>query len=141
MNKSSRSKSGQLQASRLRPNHEPLYKRLPTHDEDGNFISDFMMLIPGLKHLPGSHLKGVMRRLENILGNHRDVVFVDLNAPLNLLWVSVKAREGVIQHLSSEIRRQIPEAKLVGHPMFVDSTPRRTSRLRASLRKLLPGRG
>ena len=136
MKKHPQSRSGPIQVSCLQPNHEPLYKRLPTHDEDGNFVSDFMMLIPGLKHLSAPQLKLIMRRLESILGNHRDVVFVDLNAPLSLLWVSVKAREGIIQELSAEIRLQIPEARLVGHPMFVSPAPRKTSRLGSTTKSI-----
>ena len=108
---------------RLESNREPLYKRLPTHDENGNFLSDFMMLIPGLKHRPERHFKSCLATLQAVLGGHKDVVFADLNAPLNLLWVSVKTRHGVINELAAEIRLRIPEAKLVGHPAFVKQKP------------------
>ncbi|NNC96606.1 MAG: hypothetical protein HKN88_00885, partial [Gammaproteobacteria bacterium] len=50
-----------------------------------------------------------------VLGGHKDVVFADLNTPLSLLWVSVRARHGVIEELVAEIRLRIPEARLVGH--------------------------
>lgn len=99
-------------------NHEPLYKRLPTHDENGQFLSDFMMLIPGLKRRSGQHLKARLETIHAVLGGHDDVVFADLNAPLNLLWVSVKTRQGLINELVAEIRLHIPEARLVGHPAF-----------------------
>ena len=97
-------------------NQEPLYKRLPKHDEDGRFLSDFMMLIPGLKHRTGQHLKIRLETIHAVLGGHDDVVFADLNAPLNLLWVSVRTRHGLINELVAEIRLHIPEARLVGHP-------------------------
>ena len=99
-------------------NCEPLYKRLPTHDENGQFLSDFMVLIPGLKHRTGQHLKMCLDTIHAVLVGHDDVVFADLNAPLNLLWVSVKTRHGLINELVAEIRLHIPEARLVGHTAF-----------------------
>lgn len=96
-------------------NREPLRNRLPTHDSDGRHLSDFMMLIPGLKHRSGPALQQLLGRLHAVLASHEDVVFADLNAPLSLLWVSVRTRHGVISDLSAAIRLQIPEARLVGH--------------------------
>lgn len=108
-------KPGLLRDSRLQANREPLYKRLPTHDEEGRFLSDFMMLIPGLRKLSAPHFETRLRFLHALLDDHDDVVFADLNTPLNLLWVSVRTRRGVISDLSAEIRKHFPEAKLVGH--------------------------
>ncbi len=99
----------------LEPNREPLYKRLPTHDENGKFLCDFMMLIPGLRNLSELNLNDRMAALHSLLGRHDDVVFADLNTPLNLLWVSVRARHGVIRELAAEIQLRVPEARLVGH--------------------------
>lgn len=107
----------------LEANHEPLYKRLPTHDENGKFLSDFMILIPGLKNLSQARFKRRLAALHSLLGGHDDVVFADLNTPLNLLWVSVKARHGVIRELAAEIRLCIPEARLVGHPVKDRQSP------------------
>jgi len=101
----------------LEPNHEPLYKRLPTHDENGKFLSDFMMLIPGLRNLSESRLNERLATLHSLLDGHDDVVFADLNTPLNLLWVSVRTRHRVIRELAAEIQLRIPEARLVGHPL------------------------
>jgi hypothetical protein len=111
-------KPGFPEHSSLEANHEPLYKRLPTHDEDGKFLSDFMMLIPGMRNLPAPHLKTRLAVLHELLGRQQDVVFADLNTPLNLLWVSVRARHGVISELAAEIRLRIPEARLVGHTVL-----------------------
>ena len=111
---------------RMRANREPLYKRLPSHDENGRYLSDFMMLIPGLRNLSGSGYEFRINALHEILDAHDAVVFADLNTPLNLLWVSVRTRNGVINDVAGEIRRRIPEAKLVGHtPLIGPEKPRR----------------
>lgn len=104
--------------SRFESNHEPLYKRLPTHDENGNYLGDFMLLIPGLRGLPAALFQSRLSLLHTLLEAHPDVVFADLNTPLNLLWVSVRARHGVITDVAGEIRRQLPEARLVGHTVL-----------------------
>ncbi len=114
------------QRSGLQANHEPLYKRLPSHDEDGKFLSDFMMLIPGLRNLSAPHFNSRLTVLHGLLETHRDVVFADLNTPLNLLWISVRARHGVISEVSAEIRMHIPEARLVGHTV-IDKPARSSS--------------
>ena len=108
-------KPGLPQDVEMTSNHEPLYKRLPTRDEEGNFLGDFMLLIPGLKNRSTMQIKSRLAIMQAVLGNHKDVVFADLNAPLNLLWISVRARHGIIDELVAEIRRHIPEASLVGH--------------------------
>lgn len=134
VNKSIQLKPELPQDSRLVSNHEPLYKRLPTHDENGNFLSDFMMLIPGLRNLSAAQLQTRLGLLHTLLETHQDVVFADLNTPLNLLWVSVRTRHGVIAELAAEIRRQIPQARLVGHPVAFGTTPRAAARGAEQLR-------
>ncbi len=126
--KNDRPKFSCIRTPGLQANHEPLYKRLPTHDEDGNYLGDFMMLIPGLKKLPAAHFEARLSLLHDLLGAHEDVVFADLNTPLNLLWVSVKARHGIINELAAEIRALIPEARLVGHLALGDSNPATATR-------------
>lgn len=117
--KNARDKFSCVQSPRLEANREPLYKRLPTHDENGNHLSDFMMLIPGLKQMSAPLFEARLALLHGLLGEHKDVVFVDLNTPLNLLWISVRARHGVISEIAAEIRRHIPEARLVGHTPLI----------------------
>jgi len=51
-----------------------------------------------------------------ILGQYKEVVFIDLNIPLNLLWVSVKHKPGLVLELSTYVKSRIPEAKLIGVP-------------------------
>ena len=95
--------------------HQPLYQRAPARDEDGRALGDFMVLIPGLRARPPHELNESIARLRAVLLHFREVVFVDLNLPLNLLWVSHTPRPGVILELFGALRAQLPEARLVGH--------------------------
>jgi hypothetical protein len=95
--------------------HQPLYQRAPARDESGRPVSDFMVLIPGLRERPQHEFAEMLLRLQAILATFREVMFVDLNVPLNLLWVSVRPRPGVILDLFGAVKFHIPEAKLVGH--------------------------
>ena len=92
---------------------EPLYRRVPTRDEEGKPLSDFMMLIPGLREWPRIKYNDTLAGIQAVLGGCREVVFADLNVPLNLLWVSVKARPGVIVEVVAGLQTRIPEAVLV----------------------------
>lgn len=96
--------------------NEPLHERVPTHDEEGNALGDFMMLFPGLRDLAEVKLRSKVDILAEILSQYREVVFVDLNVPLNLLWVSIKHKPGLVLELSTYVKLRIPEAKLVGVP-------------------------
>ena len=98
----------------LEPN-APLYERVPIRDESGRLLGDFMVLIPGLRERPGHELASTLARLQAMLASFSEVVFVDLNVPLNLLWVSVRPRPGVILELFRAVKLHLPEAKLVGH--------------------------
>lgn len=120
---------------RCESNREPLHKRLPGVDASGERPTDFMMLIPGLRNLAPALLDARLKLLQNLLQRHGGVLFVDLNLPLNLLWVSVSQRNGVINELSADIRRAIPEARLVGHPGLPLSAPRPRDRRPAALGK------
>lgn len=132
------------------PNREPLHKRLPTRDENGDFLSDFMMLFPGQRNLSAALLQSRLALLHGLLDAHPDVVFADMNTPLNLLWVSVRSRHGVISEVAAEIRRHLPEARLVGHtvlpgpdkpaPADASRARRWLSRARARLGLAGPGR-
>jgi len=96
--------------------NKPLHERVPTHDEEGKPLGDFMMLFPGLRDLAEAGLRQKVDILANILSQYKEVVFVDLNVPLNLLWVSIKHKPGLVLELSSYVKMHIPEAKLVGVP-------------------------
>lgn len=97
----------------LHQNNEPLYKRAPTLDENGKPYADFMMLIPKLNRASTAELKQKMAGLQAVLVNHSEVVFADLNMRLNLLWVSVKPKTGLIQCIAVDIQQRVPEAKLI----------------------------
>ena len=92
---------------------EPLYRRVPTEDEEGRPLADFMMLIPGLRDWPQARFDRALASMHAVLGNFREVVFADLNVPLNLLWVSVKTRPGVISEVASMLQSHVPEARIV----------------------------
>lgn len=96
--------------------NKPLHERVPTHDEEGKPLGDFMMLFPGLRDLAEAGLRQKVDILADILSQYKEVVFVDLNVPLNLLWVSIKHKPGLVLEVSSYVKMHIPEAKLVGVP-------------------------
>ncbi len=94
--------------------HRPLYERVPTRDEHGQRLSDFMMLFPGLRDRPAHQLADILSRMQAVLSQHTEVAFVDLNMRLNLLWVSVRPKPGVILKISAALKTLMPEALLVG---------------------------
>lgn len=105
------------EAIELRPSG-PLYERAPTRDQHGRRLTDFMMLIPGLRDRPGIQFQSVLRHIEEVLGRFQEVVFIDLNVPLNLLWVSVQPRPGLIVDIADRLRSRVPEALLVGQRLW-----------------------
>lgn len=95
--------------------NQPLYQRVPVRDESGRLLSDFMVILPGLRERPRHEFADTLARLQAVLVSFSEVVFVDLNVPLNILWVSVRSRPGVILDLFDAVKMHLPEAKLVGH--------------------------
>lgn len=108
-------------ASGLRPSSgmepaAPLWQRVPTRDENGNRLSDFMMLIPGLNRAGSHRIEGIIAELEYTLGHYSDTVcFADLNLKLNLLWVSVRPVPGICLELPTAIKSRVPQALLIAH--------------------------
>jgi len=94
-------------------NNEPLYDRAPTLDENGKPYADFMMLIPRLNKVDTPVLKQKIAGLQAVLLNYSEVVFVDINMRLNLLWVSFTPRVGLIEQIVLDIQQRVPEAKLI----------------------------
>jgi len=95
---------------------EPLWKRAPTRGDDGQPLSDFMMLIPGMRHWPGWRRQSALEAIYEVLNQYRNVVvFADMNVRLNLLWVSVRAVPGICMELPIALRARVPQAKLVSH--------------------------
>lgn len=93
---------------------EPLWQRVPTRDDDGKLLGDFMMIIPRLNTRSVPQQRTVVESLNSLLAlYHEFVVFADLNLKLNILWVSHRQRNGIGLELAAAIHHCIPEAKLV----------------------------
>ncbi|MDJ0958265.1 MAG: hypothetical protein QNI91_15465 [Arenicellales bacterium] len=93
---------------------QPLYSRVPTRDENGKFLADFMVLISGLRAWPSAKQTATVDKIQGVLSGYTEVVFADLNVPLNLLWVSVKPKPGLILEVYDALKHRIPEAVLIG---------------------------
>ncbi|OJZ18249.1 MAG: hypothetical protein BGP21_09270 [Thiobacillus sp. 65-29] len=93
----------------------PLWQVAPTRDSSGRRLTDFMMLIPRLRNRSASEIERASLDIQAVLALHQDVVFADLNLRLNLLWVSLRPRQGAIGELAAAIRLRVPEAVLVAH--------------------------
>ncbi len=94
--------------------NSPLWKRVPTKDEDGNYLGDFMIMIPRLKTAPSNHQKQTLDKLNAVLHRYQEVVvFADLNLKMNLLWISVRPVKGVMLDIITAIIDSVPEAKLI----------------------------
>ena len=91
----------------------PLRLRAPTRDADGAPVSDFMVLIPGLRRWPDTRRRRCVDRLQGLLAGCPEVVFADLNLRLSLLWVSVRAQPGSCGRVAALICEKVPEARLV----------------------------
>lgn len=105
----------EVQSAVLAP-AEPLWKYVPTRNDEGKLLSDFMMIIPGLKHKPHEIIQSVAREIEKVLKFYKDyVVFADLNLHLNVLWVSVQPRPGICMEVAAAIHHLVPDAKVVAH--------------------------
>jgi hypothetical protein len=94
---------------------EPLWKIAPTRDENGNRVSDFLMIIPGLRHKPENHIKRTLNDIDCALKQFKsDIVFANMDMKLNTLWVSFKPEPGLLMEIAAAIKLQVPEAVLVG---------------------------
>jgi hypothetical protein len=94
---------------------EPLWKRVPTRDESGKLLADFMVLIPKLKSRPGQYIQSAAAYIKAVLAGYDEVVFADVNLELNVLWVSHRYRPGLMLEIVSALRVRLPEAVLVAH--------------------------
>lgn len=93
---------------------EPLWKRAPVRDHMGKPYADFMMLISGLKNFESAHTEAVIHRLESVFQQYeKDIVFVDLNFKLNILWVTLIPRIGLTSEIAAYIHHVVPQAKLI----------------------------
>ncbi len=94
---------------------EPLWKRAPARDAEGHPLSDFLMIVPGLRKRTEVEIRQRLAAIEQVLvayGEH--VVFADVNLRLNTLWVTVRPLPGICLELPAAIKVAVPEALLVG---------------------------
>lgn len=106
-------KGAHRNTSGIEPNI-PLWQRVPKTDDEGHLLSDFMMLIPGLRNHSRQQIESTVERLLLVLASYQHVVvFADLNLRLNLLWVSIRPRPGMCLELPAAIKEAVPEALLV----------------------------
>lgn len=104
-----------LVVSRIEP-AEPLHKRVPSHDEHGRTLTDFMILLPGLRDRPPASIEELVTRIQLVFAHHADNIrFAELNIRLNLLWVSVKPVTGIRFEIATALRSIFPDARLVCH--------------------------
>ena len=95
---------------------EPLRKRAPMVDEHGKALSDFMVIIPGLRKKSKLSIHQTTQDIHRVLsGFGNTVVFAELNLGLNLLWVSIRPVDGIRFQITDALRSVIPAAKLVSH--------------------------
>ena len=94
---------------------EPLWKLAPTRDEDGNPVSDLLMIIPKLKTKPEAYIKDTLANIEFALKQFSDdVLFANVDMKLNTLWVSFRAVPGIYGDIVATLRSNVPEAVIVG---------------------------
>lgn len=91
----------------------PLWQIVPTRGADGRPLVDFMMLIPGLRSRPQHDINTTLNNIQKALEPCQDIVFVNFNLKINVLWVSVNSRPGIILELVVSIQNLVPEALLV----------------------------
>ncbi|MEE9350922.1 MAG: hypothetical protein V3U78_01575 [Thiotrichaceae bacterium] len=94
---------------------EPLWQRVPTKDEDGNYLSDFIIIIPKLNKQRKMYISSTIDKLAQVLNFYKNtIVFADLNMKKNVLWVSIRPVRGMCIEIPAAIKQAVPEAKLVG---------------------------
>ena len=94
---------------------EPLWKLAPTRDENGKPLSDFLMIIPKLKHKPDHIIRETLAEIDIALRQfHNAVVFANMDMKLNTLWVSFRNQPGLYMDIVAAVKLRVPEALIVG---------------------------
>lgn len=96
----------------------PLWQVAPSRDQDGRPLIDFMMLLPGLRQKPQGSIDATFENIHWVLRRYREVVFADINLSINVLWVSLRHRPGLILEVAAAIKVRVPEALLVAQRMY-----------------------
>ncbi len=93
----------------------PLWKRAPTRDENGDYLNDFIIIIPKLNKQGKFYIGKTIDKLGEVLKYYeKTVVFADLNIKKNVLWVSIRPVKGMCVEIPAAIKSVVPEAKLIG---------------------------
>jgi hypothetical protein len=94
----------------------PLWKVVPKRDVDGKPFTDFMMLAPGLNKRRPDEIEAVLALTRGVLERFDQwVVFADFNLSLNVLWVSLRCRPGLMAQMVAVLRARVPMLRLVAH--------------------------
>lgn len=94
----------------------PLWRRVPGRDAAGRPYNDFMMFAPRLNRRSPHEQESVALLLRGVLAAYQDrVVFADLNLKINVLWISLENRPGLMAALVADLRAKVPEFHLVAH--------------------------
>ena len=91
----------------------PLWQIVPTRGADGKPLADFMMLVPGLRKRPQHEINQTLSNMQLALEQYQDVVFANFNLKINVLWVSVNCRPGLILKMVDTIQNLVPDAVLI----------------------------
>lgn len=91
----------------------PLWQIVPTRGTDGRPLADFMMLVPGLRKRPQHEINAALNNMQKALEQYHDVVFANFNLKINVLWVSVNCRPGLILKIVASVQCAVPEALLI----------------------------
>ncbi|MCS6787448.1 MAG: hypothetical protein NZ524_10500 [Thiobacillaceae bacterium] len=79
-------------------------------------MADFMMLAPGLNRRTAGEQQAVVLLVRGVLERFgTDVVYAEFNLDLNVLWVSLRARPGLLSEVVWLLRRRVPMLRLVAH--------------------------
>ena len=66
---------------------EPMWERVPTTDENGKPLADFILLIPKLNKQDTPYIQNTINTINKVLSSYRSTaVFADLNMKINTLW-------------------------------------------------------
>lgn len=94
----------------------PLRHRAPAVDENGKALSDFMVIIPGLRDKPRQMIQQTLTEVHAALTCFQHaVVFAEFNLKLNLLWVSIRPLDNIRVEIFNAVRLRVPAARLVSH--------------------------
>ncbi len=93
---------------------QPLWQRVPKYDEQGRRLSDFMMIVPGLKKRRPEEIQHRLAAMAAVLERYDEVVvYADMNLKINTLWVTIRPVAGMCLEIPAAIKVAVPEALLV----------------------------